>query len=66
MLGISAPIDLPWIARGFRIRPEIFYFDNGSDNVISFADASNPAIRNVIEIDSGSRTIIGVQLQYTF
>lgn len=66
MLGISAPIDLPWIARGFRIRPEIFYFDNGGDNIISLPVISDPTQRFAVEVDSGSRTIVGVQLQYTF
>jgi hypothetical protein len=50
MIGISAPIDLPWIARGFRIRPEFFVFED-EDNMNN-TDRSN--------------TILGVQLQYTF
>ncbi len=50
MIGLSAPIDLPWIARGFRIRPEIFVFKDEDSN--SSAEFTN--------------TIAGVQLQYTF
>jgi len=50
MIGISAPIDFPYIARGFRIRPEIFVFDD-EDN-IGTAEKTD--------------TIAGVQLQYTF
>lgn len=65
MIGISAPIDLPWIARGFRMRPEIFYFDLGDDNQFSFFDDASGE-RIVEEIDSGSQFIVGVQLQYTF
>ena len=55
MYGISVPIDLPWIARGFRIRPEIFYFDHGNDYDVAGA-----------KIDAGSQFISGVQLQFTF
>jgi len=65
MIGISAPIDLPWIARGFRIRPELFLFDYGDDNTTSFADPATGE-RFLVELDSGSQTIVGVQLQYTF
>ncbi len=50
MIGLSMPIDLPWIARGFRIRPEIFTFEDKDNNTA--AETSN--------------TIAGVQLQYTF
>jgi hypothetical protein len=50
MVGLSIPIDLPWIARGLRIRPEIFHFKD-EDNLAG-TDHSN--------------TIVGVQLQYTF
>lgn len=58
MAGISVPIDLPWIARGFRIRPEAFVFDYGDNTVLT-----GGGLRNV---DSGTETIVGVQLQYTF
>lgn len=54
MVGISIPLDLPWIARGLRIRPEIFHFDY-SDNTMAGEKR-----------DKGSRTIAGVQMQYTF
>jgi len=50
MLGISTPIDFPWIARGFRLRPEIFVF-NDEDN-LGTADKTD--------------AIAGIQLQYTF
>lgn len=55
MVGISAPIDLPWIARGFRIRPEIFVFDHGNSDT----GAEN-------DVEQGNETVVGVQLQYTF
>ncbi len=51
MIGISMPIDLPYIARGLRIRPEIFKFED-KDTGTTSVDKSN--------------TIIGAQLQYTF
>ena len=50
MTGISAPIDLPWIARGFRVRPEFFIFED-KDNITGLET---------------TETILGVQLQYTF
>ncbi len=50
MIGLSIPIDLPSIARGFRIRPELFRFEN--ENNISQSETT--------------QTILGVQLQYTF
>ncbi len=50
MVGVSVPIDLPWIARGFRIRPEVFRFED--ENKLTGLDRS--------------QTIWGVQLQYTF
>ncbi len=51
MIGISVPIDLPYIARGFRIRPELFVFED-TDSGTNRVDKTN--------------TIAGVQLQYTF
>jgi len=57
MYGISVPIDLPRIAKGFRVRPEIFYYDNDNDNGTN--------IDNVIQVN-GREIITGVQLQYTF
>lgn len=56
MVGISAPMDLPWIARGFRIRPEIFVFDHGNSDFRA----------NDRKVEQGNETIVGVQLQYTF
>lgn len=50
MVGLSVPIDLPWIARGFRVRPELFHFKDED---------------NIAGVDE-SQTIFGVQLQYTF
>ncbi|MFT5162412.1 MAG: hypothetical protein ACI9FJ_000988 [Alteromonadaceae bacterium] len=50
MVGLSIPIDLPWIARGFRIRPEIFRFED--EDKLTGVDRT--------------QTIYGVQLQYTF
>lgn len=54
MIGLSVPTDLPWIARGFRFRPELFYFDYGKNDVGN------------TEVDGGDEIIAGVQLQYTF
>ena len=54
MLGLSIPIDMPWIARGFRVRPELFVFDYGNNTIAGTA------------VESGQQTIAGVQLQYTF
>ncbi len=51
MYGISMPIDMPYIARGFRIRPELFVFED-EDTGTNVVDKSD--------------TIVGVQLQYTF
>jgi len=51
MYGISMPIDLPYVARGFRIRPELFVFED-EDTGTNAVDKSD--------------TIVGVQLQYTF
>jgi len=50
MVGVSAPIDLPWIAKGFRIRPELFRFED-QDNLLNTTQ---------------SKTIAGVQFQFTF
>ena len=54
MAGISVPIDLPWIAKGFRVRPEVFLYDEGNNTV------------NGVAIDFGTELIAGVQIQYTF
>ncbi|SFV69447.1 hypothetical protein MNB_SM-4-847 [hydrothermal vent metagenome] len=53
MLGISAPFDIPWIARGFRLRPEVFYFNESQvDN-----KRGNASRRELMA---------GVQVQFTF
>jgi len=53
MVGLSVPFDFPWIARGFRLRPEIFHFDEKQkDNQRGDADRKE--------------TIAGVQVQFTF
>lgn len=51
MYGISVPIDMPWIARGFRLRPEIFEFKE-IDKINSNANRKE--------------TIAGIQVQITF
>ncbi len=51
MLGLSVPIDLPYVARGLRIRPEAFVFTD--------KDTGTTAVDK-------KTTIVGVQLQYTF
>ncbi len=51
MIGVSVPIDVPFIARGLRFRPELFHFKD-KDTGTTAVDTSN--------------TIIGVQVQYTF
>ncbi len=50
MVGLSWPIDLPWIARGLRVRPELFTFED-KDNK---SDAKQ------------THTIVGAQMQFTF
>lgn len=57
MLGMSIPMDLPWIARGFRIRPELFVFDYSEVNVVKEAGET---------LNLGIQTMLGVQLQYSF
>ncbi len=56
MLGLSVPIDLPWVARGFRIRPEFFYFKHGDQYDGATGERT----------DAGSQFVSGVQLQFTF
>lgn len=51
MYGVSVPIDMPWIARGFRLRPEIFEF--------SELDKINNDLNR-------KETIAGIQVQVTF
>ncbi len=57
MVGVSVPIDLPWIAKGFRFRPEIFWYDNDNDN--------GQDIDGVFQ-KNGEEILGGIQLQYTF
>jgi hypothetical protein len=52
MIGISVPIDL---AKGFRVRPELMWYDDGSIDVDNFGSA-----------DLGKYAIYGVQFQITF
>ncbi len=51
MVGISMPIDLPWIGRGFRLRPEIFRFSE---------------IDKIVDDNKRVETMGGVQVQVTF
>ncbi len=51
MYGISVPIDMPWIGRGFRLRPEVFRFVE-LDRIHADMDRTE--------------TIAGVQVQVTF
>jgi len=52
MWGFSVPIDL---AKGFRIRPEVMWYDDGELK-----------IENVGNLDNGKYAIYGVQFQITF
>jgi hypothetical protein len=52
MWGFSVPIDL---AKGFRIRPEVMWYDDGELK-----------IENVGNLDNGKYAIYGVQFQVTF
>jgi len=52
MWGFSVPIDL---AKGFRVRPEVFWYDNGDVSV-----EGSPSV------DMGKYAIYGVQFQITF
>jgi len=54
MWGFSVPIDL---AKGFRIRPEVMWYDDGDTS------SANPAVANQ---DHGKYAIYGVQFQITF
>jgi len=53
MYGLSVPIDL---AKGFRIRPELMFYDNGE---LKTDDGS-------ASVDNGKYMIAGVQFQITF
>ena len=53
MLGVSMPIDIPYIARGFRLRPEFFYFnEEQEDNQRGYA--------------TRKEIMGGIQAQFTF
>ena len=54
MVGISVPIDVPWVAKGFRVRPEIFVYDNDNNG------------NDFITTKNGTEVLGGIQLQYTF
>ncbi len=54
MIGLSWPIDLPWMARGLTVRPEVFLYDEGDRKTESG------------KIDFGREVLAGIQLQYTF
>lgn len=54
MFGVSWPIDMPWIARGFTVRPELFIYDEGRSK------------QGASTVDYGKEKVGGVQLQYTF
>ncbi len=51
MYGVSMPIDMPWIGRGFRLRPELFRYVE-LDKINADTDRTE--------------TIVGVQVQVTF
>ena len=57
MYGVSIPIDL---AKGFRVRPECMWYDDGDNNKIGDGHG------NVTRYDCGSYAIYGVQFQITF
>jgi hypothetical protein len=52
MYGLSFPIDL---AKGFRIRPEFFFYDDGDEDFGAVGD-----------VDFGSHWMLGAQFQVTF
>ena len=54
MVGLSWPIDLPNIARGLTIRPEVFLYDEGRSR------------QGTNSVNYGKELNAGVQLQYTF
>ena len=53
--GVSIPIK---VAKGFTIRPEIFYYDYGENEVNGIVDPANG--------DMGSQTLVGVQFLVAF
>ena len=54
MIGLSVPVDLPWIAKGFRFRPEIFVYENDNNS------------HDGITTQNGTEIVGGIQFQYTF
>lgn len=54
MIGLSWPIETPWIARGLTVRPEIYLYDEGKSTIGS------------TEVDFGDEVLAGVQMQFTF
>ena len=53
MYGVSIPID---IAKGFRLRPELMWYDDGDDN----KDTTGGTVK------CGKHAVYGVQFQFTF
>nr|MBA3487166.1 hypothetical protein [Lysobacter sp.] len=54
MIGLSWPIETPWIARGLTVRPEIYMYDEGKSRIGS------------TQVDFGNEVLAGVQMQFTF
>jgi hypothetical protein len=62
MYGVSVPIQL---AKGFSVRPEIMFYDDGNDNTAwSNGTATQPIGQS--KVDAGSYALYGVQFQITF
>ncbi len=54
MVGLSWPIETPWMARGLTIRPEVYLYDEGTSTI------------GASKVDFGEEVIAGVQMQFTF
>jgi hypothetical protein len=54
MMGVSWPIELPWIIKGLTIRPEVFIYDEGTSE------------QSGTKTSYGKEVLGGVQMQYTF
>lgn len=54
MIGVSWPIELPWLIKGLTVRPEVFFYDEGTSK------------QSGIDTNYGKEVIGGVQMQYTF
>lgn len=54
MIGVSWPIETPWLARGLTVRPEVYLYDEGKSRI------------GGSEIDFGDEVLAGVQMQFTF